>query len=285
MLSVRFVQRNTQNKHMNILFIGDIVGRTGRVAVKKILPDLKEKYQLDFVIANGENLAGGKGMTYETYREMNEAGIDYFTSGNHIWKKADFVPYLDDKTVKVLRPANYPECVPGKGFVEVTVKGKKILIINLIGLVFMDEYLSNPFLEADKILSRYAISDPSTKFGAGKLFVIVDFHGEATSEKVCLGHYLDGRVNAVVGTHTHIPTADARILPKGTAYITDIGMVGSLDSAIGDELEPVINHFKTGLPFRLEVAPAPAIFNAVVIEVDDKNNLVKNIKLIQEIVE
>lgn len=266
---------------MNILFIGDIVGRTGREAVKKILPDLKEKYQLDFVIANGENLAGGIGMTFETYREMNEAGIDYFTSGNHIWKKADFIPNLDQNDFKVIRPANYPECVPGKGFVEVTVKGKKLLIINLIGLVFMDEYLDNPFLKVDEILKSY----PSTALGAGNLSIIVDFHAEATSEKVCLGHYLDGRVNAVVGTHTHIPTADSRVLPKGTAYITDIGMVGSLDSAIGDKLEPVINHFKTGLPFRLEVAPAPAIFNAVVIKIDDKNNSVKNIELIQEIVE
>ncbi|EKD56393.1 MAG: hypothetical protein ACD_58C00205G0002 [uncultured bacterium] len=262
---------------MNILFIGDIVGRTGRTAVKKILPQLKQKYGVDFTIANGENLAGGTGMTFETYREMNEAGVDYFTSGNHIWKKADFVPNLDIKDVNVIRPANYADNVPGKGYVELKVNSIKLIIINLLGLVFMPEYLNNPFLEADKILSQYAISD--------KLFAIVDFHAEATSEKVCLGHYLDGRVSAIVGTHTHIPTADARVLPKGSAYITDVGMAGSFNSSIGDEAEPIIEHFKTGLPFKLEVAGPPAVVDGVLIKINDKTGLANEIVQIREIVD
>jgi len=261
---------------MNILFIGDIVGRTGRNAVKNILPELKQKYQVDFTIANGENIAGGTGMTFETYREMNEAGIDYFTSGNHIWKKTDFIPNLEIKNVNVIRPANYPEGVPGKGFAEVTIDDKKIIIINLLGLVFMPEYLNNPFLTADKILSQLSILNSQ--------IIIVDFHAEATSEKVCFGQYLDGRVSAVLGTHTHIPTADARVLPKGTAYITDVGMAGALDSSIGDELGPIIEHFKTGLPFKLEVAGPPAVVNAVVIKINDKTGLADEIVQIREIV-
>lgn len=262
---------------MNILFIGDIVGRTGRSAVKKILPQLKEEYGVDFTIANGENLAGGVGMTYETYREMNEAGIDYFTTGNHIWKKADFIPNLDIKDVNIIRPANYPNGVPGRGFAEITINDKKIVIINLLGLVFMDEYLGNPFLTIDDILRSYSLKPNYSIF--------VDFHGEATSEKVCLGHYLDGRVSAVVGTHTHIPTNDARVLPKGTAYITDAGMAGSLNSSIGDEIEPIIDHFKTGLPFKLEVAGPPAVVDAVVIKINDKTGLADEIVQIREIVE
>lgn len=263
---------------MNILFIGDIVGRTGRQAVKKILPDLKKERKIDFVIANGENLAGGLGMTFETYREMSDCGIDYFTSGNHIWKKQDFIPYLDHKDIHVIRPANYPDPnIPGKGFVELFIKKEKLWLINLLGNVFMDEYISNPFWEIDKILS------PLTSHCSH--LIIVDFHGEATSEKVTLGHYLDGKVSAVIGTHTHIPTADGRILPKGTAYITDVGMVGALNSSIGDEVEPIIRHFKTGLPFKLEVASGPAIFSAVLIQIDSKTKLAKNIELIQKIVD
>ena len=263
---------------MNILFIGDIVGRTGRNAVKQILPKLKKDRQIDLVVANGENLASGFGMTYETYRDMNENGIDYFTSGNHIWAKKDFLPYLDDEDVKVLRPANYPDQnLPGKGYDIIKIGSKKILLINLCGLVFMPEYLNNPFNLIDEILQSYADKKVD--------IILLDFHAEATSEKNCMGHYLDGQVTAVVGSHTHIATADERILPKGTAYITDAGMAGALNSSIGDEVKLAIEHFKTGLPFRGEVAPAPAIFNAVLIEIDDKTNQAKNIELIKEIVE
>lgn len=277
---------------MNILFFGDIVGRTGRVAVKEVLPTLKKEYKIDLTIANGENLAGGFSMTFETYREMTEAGIDYFTSGNHIWKKADFLPYLDDKNINILRPANYPENVPGRGVTEIKIKNQKVVIINLAGMVFMPEYLNNPFLEIDKILKSYLprpVSNRAEADGkAGKLqadsCIIVDFHAEATSEKVCLGHYLDGRVSAVVGTHTHIATADARVLPGGTAYITDVGMAGALESSLGDEFGPCINHFLTALPFKLEVADGPAVVNAVVIKTDNKTGLAKNIQQISKIV-
>jgi hypothetical protein len=259
---------------MNILFIGDIVGRTGRNAVKCVLPELKKQKKIDFVIANGENLAGGFGMTIDSYNEMIDAGIDYFTSGNHIWNKKDFLPYLDDENIKVIRPANYTSDTPGRGFVELSVNNKKIVLINLLGVAFMTEYIANPFLEIDDILSK--IKDKESKI------IIVDFHAEATSEKVCFGQYLDGVVSAVIGTHTHIATADARVLPLGTAYITDAGMVGALNSSLGDVVAPIINHYKTGLPFKLEVAEGEAIFNAVLIEIDEKTGLSKNIELIQK---
>jgi hypothetical protein len=259
---------------MNILFIGDIVGRTGRNAVKMVLPELKKEKKVDFVIANGENLAGGFGMTIDSYNEMIEAGIDYFTSGNHIWNKKDFLPYLDDENIKVIRPANYTNNTPGKGFVEILVNGKKIVLINLLGVAFMAEYIANPFIEIDNILSKLKASSSQ--------LVIVDFHAETTSEKVCFGQYLDGKVSAVIGTHTHIPTADARVLPQGTAYITDVGMVGALNSSLGDVVAPIINHYKTGLPFRLEVAEGEAIFNAVFVDIDEKTGKAQDIELIQK---
>lgn len=260
---------------MTILFIGDIVGRAGRVAVKKVLPGLKKKFKVDFVIANGENLAGGFGMTEETYKEMIGTGIDYFTSGNHIWKKSDFLPFLSDKKINVLRPANYGQDAPGRGVADLKPKGLDLMIINLQGLVFMDEYIKNPFRLADQLINA------STR----QLVTIVDFHAEATSEKVSLGHYLDGRVSAVIGTHTHIQTNDARILPKGTAYLTDVGMVGALNSSLGDDLEPAIKHFLTGLPFKGNPAKGDAIFNACLIKIDMATGKAKNIDLINKIVE
>jgi len=267
---------------MNILFIGDIVGRSGRQAVKHVLPNLRKEKNIDFVIANGENLAGGTGMTHDTYREMLEAGVDYFTSGNHIWKKGDFASELDSKNIKVLRPANYPESVSGRGFVDLKIEnlprrqaGCILKIINLQGLVFMPEYLDNPFLTADKLIDQ-----------DNKLITIVDLHAEATSEKNCLGYYLDGRVSAVIGTHTHVQTNDARILPKGTAYLTDAGMCGSLNSSIGDNVEYAINHFLNGLPFRLDVAKEkPLVFNAVLINIDEKTTKANSIELINKIIE
>lgn len=261
---------------MNILFIGDIVGRSGRQAVKTVLADLRKEKNIDFVIANGENMAGGSGMTHDTYREILEAGVDYFTSGNHIWKKSDFASDLDKKDIKVIRPANYPEAVSGRGFIDLKIDGCKIKIINLQGLVFMPEYLDNPFLVADKLISQ----------DANKLITIVDFHAEATSEKNCLGYYLDGKVSAVIGTHTHVQTNDARILPKGTAYLTDAGMCGSLNSSIGDNVQYAINHFLNGLPFKLEVEKEkPLVFNAVLIDIDEETTKAKSIELINKIIE
>lgn len=261
---------------MQILFIGDIVGRSGRQAVKNVLPNLRKEKNIDFVIANGENAAGGIGLTHETYRELMEYGIDYFTSGNHIWKKGDFVSDLDKKDIKVIRPANYPDSVSGRGVATINLKPYTLNLINLQGLVFMPEYLENPFLVVDKLINQEA----------KKLITIVDFHGEATSEKNCLGYYLDGRVSAVIGTHTHVQTNDARILPKGTAYLTDAGMCGSLNSSIGDNVQYAINHFLNGLPFRLDVAKEkPLVFNAVLIDIDEKTTKAKSIELVNKIIQ
>ena len=254
---------------MNILFIGDIIGRPGRSVVKEILPNLKKELELDFVIANGENLAAGIGMTEETYEEMRKSGIDYFTSGNHIWNKKDFIPFLDDKKTRVLRPANYPLEAPGKGYDDIVIGGKKIRIINLQGRVFMRDLTDCPFRKAEEILSKYPKPDVS----------IIDFHAEATSEKNSLAYFLDGKATVVIGTHTHVQTNDTRILPKGTAYVTDAGMVGPIDSSIGDDLKHSIHSFLTGLPFTIEPASGRKIFNSVFIKIDSKNK-VRNVELL-----
>ena len=246
---------------MNILFIGDIIGRPGRSAVKEVLKKLKKEYEIDFVIANGENLASGIGMTLDTYEEMNKAGIDYFTSGNHIWKKRDFVPYLDEKKIKVIRPANYPEGVQGRGYEDISIKGKKIRIINLLGRVFMRDLVESPFTVAEEIIKKAPRPD----------VIFIDFHAEATSEKNSLAYYLDGKVTAVVGTHTHVQTSDNRILPKGTAYISDVGMVGPINSSIGDDLKHAIHSMLTGMPFVIEPASGPKVFNSVLIKINSKN--------------
>ena len=256
-------------KTLNILFIGDIIGRPGRSAVKEILPKLKKEYELDFVIANGENLASGIGMTIDTYNEMIDAGIDYVTSGNHIWNKKEFIPFLDEKKIKALRPANYPKEDPGKGWVDIDVLNIKVRLINLQGRVFMRDLVNCPFRTADEILKKLPKPDIS----------IVDFHAEATSEKNSLGHYLDGKVTVFLGTHTHVQTSDARILPKGSAYITDAGMVGPINSSIGDDLVHSIHSFLTGMPFMIEPAKGEKIFNSVLIKINQKN-LVESIETI-----
>ncbi|OGD65245.1 metallophosphoesterase [Candidatus Berkelbacteria bacterium RIFOXYA2_FULL_43_10] len=255
---------------LKILFIGDIVGKPGRAAAKKMISELRESEGLDFVFANGENLAAGHGMTYEKYQEMVEAGIDYFTSGNHIWNNKDFIHSLDDKSVKVLRPANYPENVPGRG---VALIGDDIALANLQGRVFMYDDVEDPFKTADKII----------KENEGKI-IIIDFHAEATSEKVALGFYLDGKVAALLGTHTHIQTSDERILGGGTAYITDLGMTGPRDSVLGVKKEIIIEGFLTQLPQSHKVAVGEQIFGGVVIEIDTKTKRALKIKRINKVV-
>ncbi len=239
---------------MNILFIGDIVGRTGRNAVKTLLPDLRKKYQVDFVIANGENLAGGRGITEDKYNEMMEAGVDYFTSGDHIFDQKNIIPQLDK--LKILRPLNLPEAAPGKGWIEVKAGKEDLVLINLQGQVFISESVDNPFQAIAKILPKIKTNN-----------IIIDFHGEATSEKRAFGYYLDGRIAAVLGTHTHIQTNDAQILPKGTGYITDVGMVGAKESILGAEPGPIVEHFLTGLPWRYEVAKGKEVFEGVMLEI------------------
>jgi metallophosphoesterase (TIGR00282 family) len=241
---------------MKILAIGDIVGRPGRQAVTRLVPALRDEYGLDLVIANGENAAGGFGLTLSTAQELFDGGIDVLTSGNHIWAQKEIIPYLDDE-LPILRPLNYPPGVPGRGY----LKTGKVLVVNLIGRTFMTNY-DCPFRAMDSLLAELK-PRPS--------IVIVDFHAEATSEKVALGRYLDGRVSAVLGTHTHVGTIDTRVLPGGTAYVTDIGMAGPADSVIGDDAEAVIRRFLTMMPHHLSVGKGKPVLNAVMVEIDEES--------------
>lgn len=244
---------------MKIIFIGDIVGRPGRRAVREILPELKTEYKPDLVIANGENMASGLGLTVNTYHEVLDSGVDYLTSGDHVWDKPDIFPILESKTEKLLRPANFPERDPGRGVADIMVRKTRIRLINLMATVFMRHELASPFELVDEILGsshRPAIT-------------IVDFHGEATSEKIAFSYYVDGRVSAVFGTHTHVQTNDARILPGGTAALTDTGMTGPRDGVIGVKKELIIEAQLTKMPWIYEVAPGPIVLSAVLVEVDE----------------
>jgi len=253
---------------MKILFFGDIIGKIGRRAIKQILPELKKEYNADLIIANGENLAHGIGVTAKILQEMIDAGIDIFTSGNHIFKKAEARDLVSAKDSVLLRPANYPPPVEGEDFKLVEVGSKSLLIINLMGRVFIKEEFGCPFEKIDEILAKV-----DQKNLAG---IVIDFHAEATSEKMALGHYLDGRVSAVLGTHTHVPTADVKILPHGTAYITDVGMVGASDSVIGDKKEPIIQSFLAGKNPKIEIPEEGEVdVNAVFLEIDPKTKKVK----------
>ncbi|MBA7692746.1 2',3'-cyclic-nucleotide 2'-phosphodiesterase [subsurface metagenome] len=239
---------------MLILAIGDIIGRPGRQAMNKLLPDLRQQYGLDMVIANAENTAGGLGLTSTTAKELLDAGADVLTSGNHIWAQKEIIPYLDGE-MPILRPLNYPPGVPGRGYI---INGQ-VMVVNLMGRVFMGD-IDCPFRAMDKLLAELKHKPP---------VIIVDFHAEATSEKMAMGQYLDGRVSAVLGTHTHVGTIDAQLLPLGTAYVTDIGMTGPVDSIIGDDAEAVIRRFLTGMPHRLSVGKGKTMFNAVMVGVDE----------------
>lgn len=246
---------------MKILFIGDIVGRPGRDAVKKLIPDLKKEFGPDIIIANGENVSGGKGLSAEHAHELKQAGIDFFTTGNHIWKQSSIFSVMDQKDTFVIRPGNYPDSNPGRGYqIYETDMMKRVLIINLQGRVFVKEDTDCPFRALDRILQETA----HEKLEA----IFLDFHAEATSEKICLGLYAAERgVTAMVGTHTHIPTADERILKGTMAYISDVGYVGLKDSAIGVDPEPIIKHFLTQMPVKHTITPGgPVEFNSVIIE-------------------
>ncbi|MFP4501432.1 MAG: TIGR00282 family metallophosphoesterase [Candidatus Hydrogenedentota bacterium] len=244
---------------MRILFIGDIVGRPGRQAVGHWLPELREAYALDIVVANAENIAGGTGATPETLEDLRQRGVEAFTMGNHTWRKRVLISAIEQMH-DIVRPANFPEGVPGKGATVITLRdGRRLGLLNLIGRVFMDGN-DCPFGRADKELTALRAQTP---------VVLVDMHAEATSEKVAMAWNLDGRCTAVIGTHTHVPTADERILPGGTAMITDVGMTGPRDSIIGVEREAVITKFKTGMPRTYNVAKGPVWLNGVFIEADD----------------
>jgi metallophosphoesterase (TIGR00282 family) len=240
-----------------IIFIGDIIGRPGRAAVRKHLPDLMVAHEASFCIANAENAAGGKGISRKVALELYDCGIDVLTLGNHAWANKEVFEFIDEDD-RIIRPENFPPGVPGRGLgVYQTRTGYPVAVIQLQGRVFMDS-IDCPFRAADRILSEFDL--PPVR--------VVDFHADATSEKAAMGWHLDGRVSAVIGTHTHIPTADERILPKGTAFITDVGMVGSFDSIIGCEAEPIIYRFMTRMPRKHTVATGNVKLCAAVIGVD-----------------
>src|SRR5215469_8344284 len=238
-----------------VLFVADIVGRPGRAALATLLPGLKADLEPHLTIVNGENSAGGFGITAATARELRAAGADLVTTGNHVWDQKQFVDEIAQLD-RVLRPHNYPPGVPGTGVAVVEAGGEQVLVMNLQGRIFLPA-LEDPFRAADAILASHP----------GRAIVFVDMHAEATSEKTAMGWYLDGRVSAVVGTHTHVPTADARVLPGGTAYVTDVGMVGPRDSVIGVQKEAAIGRFLTNLPHRFETATGVVTFNSVLVTI------------------
>lgn len=259
---------------MRILMVGDVVGRPGRRALKQLLPGLRRELGLDFVVVNGENAAAGFGLTDDTADEILAAGANVISGGNHIFDQREFIPSMDGE-LPVLRPANYPATAPGRGHLRIG----QVAVVNLQGRVFMPEGLDSPFAAADAVLDELDEDPPKA--------VLVDFHTEATSEQAALGWYLDGRVSAVVGTHTHVPTADARILPKGTAFVTDLGMTGPVNSIIGSKVEDVLGRFLTAMPQRLNVADGrgPLQLNALFIETDDLTGLAVSIERVDRVIE
>jgi len=260
-----------------VLMIGDVIGKPGRLAVEQVLPGLREERGLDFVTANGENISGGMGLTVSTAEALYGAGVDVITSGNHIWDKREILPYLDT-TERVLRPLNYgTHGVPGRGWGTYdALDGSELAVINLQGRTYMQP-IENPFTETDRLLDEASEPLPPIR--------LVDFHCEITSEKNALGLYLDGRVSVVVGTHTHVVTGDERILPKGTAYQTDLGMTGPIWSVIGFNPATVLPRFINALPTRFEVGEGPVIFNACQVDIDPATGRALQVERVARVVE
>ena len=251
--------------------LGDVIGRPGRRAVHALLPGLRQEYGIELVIANGENAAGGLGLTRETAEELFKSGVDVITSGNHVWAQREIITALDSD-LAILRPLNYPPGVPGHGYLT---KGET-LVVNLLGRTFIGNF-DCPFRAMDQLLEELADNKPPV--------IIVDFHAEATSEKVAMGWHLDGRVSAVLGTHTHVGTVDARLLPKGTASITDVGMIGPIDSVIGDDTDVVLRRFLTQIPHRISVGKGSVLLNSVLVEIEEATGRAKNISRIDREIE
>lgn len=263
---------------LNILYIGDVVGRGGRLAVRALVPKLRKELDLDAVFINAENLAHGRGITKETVESVLDAGVDWCSSGNHIWDNEQGVEYLKTKQAKVIRPANFAVNDPGDGWAEVTVGNHTILLINLIGQVFMEQDVENPFTCMDAILANRPLQNYSA--------IIVDLHAEATSEKQGLAFYLDGRISALVGTHTHVPTADLRILPQGTSLVCDLGYVGSAQSVLGFETSGVLERFLHNTGKSLSPVESGIMdFKSVLIEIDLETKLTKSMTRIDRLVE
>ena len=255
---------------MNLLFIGDVVGAPGQRVLAAHLPTLRERLKLDLVIANGENAAGGFGITRDAARELFDIGIDVLTNGNHAWDRREALEYIVTEP-RLLRPQNYPPGTPGSGWYVVEARGAKIGVLNLMGTAFMHPTLACPFRAADDVLAQKP---------ADVDMILVDFHAETTSEKWSMGWHLNGRVSAVVGTHTHVPTADERVLPGGTAYISDVGMTGCYQSVIGMDIQKTLRRFLHKLPERFDVAQGKATLCAVAIDIDEQTGKSRSIRRI-----
>jgi metallophosphoesterase (TIGR00282 family) len=249
---------------LRILFVGDVVGRPGRNAVVALLPVLRDELRIDLAIVNGENAAGGAGLTAEIANELHAAGADVVTNGNHVWDQRQFMKDIEALEF-CIRPLNLAPANPGKGWIV----AKDVLVMNAIGRTFMAP-VDDPFRGVDAVLAELGANAPRVR--------LLDWHAEATSEKIAMGWHLDGRVSAVVGSHTHVPTADARVLPQGTALVTDTGMVGPRDSVLGMQPAIIVERFRTGMPKRFEVADGPVQFNSVLIEVDETSGKARSIE-------
>ena len=249
---------------MKILAVGDLVGETGVEKLKRTLPNLQEAEHIDFTIINGENSAGGMGMTSKIYNELNRLNIDVITMGNHTWGKKDIFTFIGDK--KIIRPANYSKGCPGKGYTIIQKDNKKIAVVNLIGRTDMGVLSDNPFTCIDHIIEKLKVD-----------IIVLDFHAEATAEKIAMGYYVDGRITAMFGTHTHVQTADEKILENGTGYITDIGMTGPENSVIGMDVDASLKRFVTSLPEKYKLAEGSCMLNGVIFDIDDETNKVKKI--------
>jgi hypothetical protein len=252
---------------MKVLMVGDVFGEPGRSAVQRLLPKIKQEHGIDFTVVNVENAAGGFGVTQQIARAFLDQGVDVMTSGNHIWDKKEIVEYIGRENL-LLRPANYPSGTPGVGYITVKAGPHRVTVINLMGRVFMHP-IDCPFRKADEILEEVGKDTP---------IVLVDMHAEATSESVAMGWHLDGRVTAIVGTHRHVQTADERVLPGGSAYITDIGMTGPTDGVIGVDRDQILQRFLTQMPIRFETAKGPAKLHAVVITVEPETGRASHIE-------
>ncbi len=254
---------------MKILAVGDIVGESGVRKLKEELPRIKKEKNIDFVITNGENSAGGMGLTERNFKDIMEAGTNVVTMGNHTWGKKDIFKFIDDPNL--LRPANYPKGVVGKGLGIYECKGKKIAVMNFLGRVDLNILTENPFVLAKEMVEELQ----------GKVdMIFIDFHAEATAEKIAMGRFLDGKITALFGTHTHVQTADEQILPNGTAYITDLGMTGPKESVIGMNIQASLKRFETTLPEKYKLAEGACILNGVIFEIDDENNKATSIERI-----
>ena len=259
---------------IKILFIGDVFGEPGRQAVKTLVPKLREEHHLDLVIANCENAAQGRGVTVKMVSEFFKSSVDFLTSGNHIWHCHDIYPFLGEPNCKLLRPANLPREAPGRGagIIE-TAKGLRVAVFNIMGRIFMNPPANCPFQSVDDLIGQF--SDESD-------LMVLDFHAETTSEKKAMGWHLDGKLQACVGTHTHVATADEEILPKGCAYITDLGMTGPHDSVIGQNKESIIRRFRTSLPVKFEVGVGDVRLNGAIVDIDERTKKAVSIKRVCE---